>query len=562
MALGKTVRNINRLGEVINILVKYSFEDIVANTPLRKFVSAKKQVSLGYGEKPFIQHTRFERIRMVIEEIGPTAIKLAQFLSNRPDILPEKLINEFTKLQSSVTPFSTQIFKEIIEKETNKKIDVLFQYLDNQPIGSASIGQVHRARLTTGEDVVVKVQRPDAEKKVITDLNLLREFVRLTENYFKNVGITNPKEIVDTFEQSMLKELDYTTEARSIQQFINLYSKISFLRIPKPFPALSTSKVLITEFTSGCKINETNLMAEWGLDPKLIAEKTLKIYLSQIFRFGLFHADPHPGNILVNPAGKISLIDFGMVGKLTKNQRINFAKMLYSLVRQDAKSMASSLRRLTIKSEIADLQNFENDLQELIDDIILLDVGQIGMKEIVIKLQNVLYKYKLHIPGSVFLILRALAILEGVIRTISPNIKIIDFIKPYSKRILKEQYNPKNIKADIFSSYDQLLSLMYNSPLELKYILQKVRSGDLKTNIEIIEYERFLRKSDTFVNKLVFSILISALIIGASLSLLIDTYDVVLTIFGLPIYSVIGYSLALLLAIWLLLYTVRQKFKN
>jgi len=408
---------------------------------------------------------------------------------------------------------------------------------------------------------VVKIQRPEAPKRVKTDLILLHEFARLTENYFKSIGILNPKEIVDTFEYSMLKELDYTTEANNIQQFINLYSSKYSLKIPKPYKELSTSKVLILEFTSGCKINEINILNDWGLDKNLIAEKTLKIYLTQIFKYGLFHADPHPGNILVTPAGQISMIDFGMVGKLTKLQRFNFSKMLLALVNQDAKSMVTAIRKLTIKSEIDDLQVFENDLQELIDDLILMDSGELGFKNIVIRLQSILFKYKLQIPGSVFLILRALAILEGVVRNLNPQIKTIKYIKPFSRKILKEQFSPKNVKSDLNFSIEQILSLLYNSPLELKYIMQKIRAGELKTKIEIKGYELFLQKFDSVVNRLVFALLISSLIIGSSLGLLIKSTENVLTILELPIYSAVGYLIALFLAIWLLLYTLRNKNK-
>lgn len=561
MFFNKTVRNINRISEVINILVKYSFEDIVANTALRNFVSAKKQVTGMAGEKRFFEYTRWERIKMVIEELGTTAIKLAQFLSNRPDILPEELITEFKKLQSNVSPYSSKKAIEIIEREINRPIDSIFSYFDHYTIGSASIGQVHRAKLRTGEDVVVKVQRPGAEKRVKTDLILLREFVKLTENYFKDYGILNPLEIVDTFEESMLKELDYHTETRNTLQFKSLYHNVKFLKVPKPYREYSSSKVLVLEFISGCTITDLKQLSDWGLDRKTIARRGLHIYLTQIFKFGLFHADPHPGNIMVFPNGIISLIDYGMIGKLTKKQRYYFTGILFSLVQMDSKRMAEYFRKLSNNREILNMSDFENDLQELIDDFVVFDVEHLGMRMMVIRLQRIIYKHKLQVSGSIFLLLRALAILEGVGRVLDPDIEVLDLIKPYVKKIIKEQYSATKIKSDIRFAGSQLATLLYEAPLELSYILKKIRTGEIHANFTIQGYEFLLRRIDTSVNKIVFSIIIAALLLASSV-IFIAQPDEMLTILGFPVASIIGFGIAFIIAIWLLLYTIRNRFKK
>ena len=555
----KTVKNINRLGEVINILIKYSFEDVVANSALKKIISAQKQVSLQYaGGKPYYDYSRWERIRMVIEELGATAIKLAQFLSNRPDILPEPLIKEFQKLQAKVPPFSTKTAKAIIEKETGKKIEDLFSYFDNQTIGSASIGQVHRVRLISGEDVVIKVQRPQAKRQVTTDLRLMREFVKLTESYFKNFGILNPVEIIETFEESMLKELDYTTEIKNTQRFLKIFSEFKHLRVPEPYLDYSTSKILTLQFISGCKITDTKQIEKWGLSPKIIAERTLKIYLAQIFKYGLFHADPHPGNILIYPNGNIAFIDFGMIGRLSKRQKFQLADLFIALSSEDAKAMATSIRRLSVKSEIDDFATFENDLQELIDDFIVLEIGLIDIKELVVRLQRIFYKFKLQMPGSIFLVFRALSILDGVGKQIHPNFNPLKFIKSSTFRVLKDKYSPKNLKSELQFSVAQMLSLFYSSPIDLKYIIQKVRSGNISANIKITGFDLFLKKIDTFVNKIVYTLIIVALILGSAIIMLAKTEEI-FTLFGIPIYSLIGFAFAIILVLWLLIYTIRNR---
>jgi len=561
MIFGKTVRNINRIGNIINILIKYSFEDIVSNTSLRKFVSAKKQFTGISGEKHFIEYTRWERIRMVIEELGPTTIKLAQFLSNRPDILPDSLIVEFTKLQNNVPPFSSITAKQIIEAETGKKIEELFSYFDNYTIGSGSIGQVHRAKLITGEDVVVKVQRPEAVKTVKTDLSLLREFVKLTESYFINAGILNPMDIVDNFEDSILQELDYSNEARSVLQFRALHKFTKWLVIPKPFRNISSTKVLILEFTSGCKITDYVQYESWGINRHEIAKKLIQIYLIQIFRSGIFHADPHPGNIFVTPAGKISLLDYGMVGKLTNLQKKHFSSLLAAIATRDSKKLLNSLQNLIIKSEINDIQIFENDLQQIIDEIIVYNVDNQGIKELVISLQRIIYKYKLQIPGSVFLLLRALAILEGVVKQLYPELDLLNYIKPYAHKVAMEQFSPQKIKSELKYSAAQLYHLLHYSPIEISYILRKIRTGDIHVKLEHQGYKVGLKKVDTTVNRLIAAILIASLIMGSSILTVFSPAHMP-TILSFPVAGLLGFAMAIILGIWMVIYAMRHRVKK
>ncbi len=561
MIFDRTVSNITRVSEVINILLKYSFEDIVSSTALKKFIPTKQQLSWTRADKSVFDYNRWERIRMVIEELGPTYIKLAQMLSNRPDIIPTKLIEEFAKLQNEVQPFSFKLAKQIIERHLAKNIESTFMFFDSMPIGSASIGQVYRARLLDGKDVVVKIRRPGVVRKVKTDLSLLRELISLTENYFIQNGILNPLNIVDSFEEVMLQELDYSSEAKHITNFQRLYKNNRNLKIPEVLPNYSGERVLIMEFISGCKIDDIKTITSWGLKPKEIAKKNINIYLSQIFEKGYFHGDPHPGNVLVQPNGKIALIDFGMVGKLTKKQRYAFAGLMLGLAQEDYRTLASSIRKLAVNSEISNMSEFENELEKLIEDYGYLNSEEMDMSELTVRLQKIIYQFKLQIPGFLFLILRVFAILEGINHKLDPEFKMIDSLRSFGVKIVAEQYSVKNIGAELRYNLTHLSSLFYSSPIDLKYILKKLRTGELETNIRLQGYEPFLRKIESITNRLIITTLIFGIMVSSSIIYASDTTQKMSDILGIPLIPFIGYSFAAILSFILLFSMIRNRKK-
>ncbi|UOQ52433.1 ABC1 kinase family protein [Hymenobacter cellulosivorans] len=515
-----TISNLSRIRQVVEVLVRYGFEDVVTSTALRRLITQKRRLSWQHAERAVFETSRWERVRMVIEDLGPTFIKLAQAMSNRPDLLPEALIDEFQKLQSDVPPFDVRVAREIIERELGRPITEVFSEFDEKPLGSASIGQVHKARLLTGEDVVVKVQRPDVQEKVRTDLSLLHELVRLTAGFLRNHGLSNPQDIVDAFERSMMKELDYTSEARSMEQFRKLYESYETFYIPKPYRELSTAKVLVIEFVSGCKITDKAQLLEWKLSPEKVAETGMDIYLTQIFEFGIFHADPHPGNVLVRPDGTIVLIDFGMVGKLSKQQKYAFAGVFIGMARQDARSMALNFRRLALTADIPDMRTFEADLNDLIEDFTMLDVKEMSMSDLADRLQVIIYDYKLQVPGAVFLILRALVILEGIGKVLHPRFNTFEFVRPYGARIIAEQYSTENILSEAQYTGTQLLALIQTLPADVRQIMRKISRGDLRLKVELSGYQALMRTADQLVSRTIIALITVAFLLFSGLSLL------------------------------------------
>ena len=559
MLFNNTFKNLGRTREIIAVLVKYGFEDVVTNSTLRNFVSESKRLTWIRQEKPVFEYTRWERIRMAAEELGPTFIKLAQVLSNRPDMLPEPLIKEFEKLQDNVPPFEFEKVRIIIKRETGQEIEDIFDDFGEKPLASASIGQVHRARLKSGEEVVVKIQRPDIRETIERDLSILHEAVNRADRYLKKQGVLNAKDVVRAFERSMLKELDYRNEARNIEKFRAFYRSYKNFYIPKAYREYSTENILIIEFAAGCKISNAAQLRKWGLSPEKVAENGMGIYLTQIFEYGYFHADPHPGNVLVRRDGVICLIDFGMVGQLMPKDKANFAGIFISIAQRDARQMANYMKRLSISDGIEDMRAFQYDLQELIEDYADLDVSESSIAEMVTRLQKIMYDYQIVVTGSVFLIFRAFAILEGIGKQIHPHFNTYDFIKPYGQKLLGSRLDPKNILNEVTYRIDQLSEFITGLPRDAKEITSKLKKGKIHFEIEHQGYGYLLKKLDSLTNRISLTVLIAALLIGSAISMTAEWGPEIQRYYGIPSVSYWGLVIAGVLFLALLYSIVRRR---
>lgn len=548
--------------EIIAVLVKYGFEDIIANSTLRNFVPERMRLTWLRQERPALEYTRYERIRMVAEELGPTFIKLAQVLSNRPDMLPEGLIKELEKLQDNVPPFRYDIVREIIKKELGGEVEQFFDEFEEKPLASASIGQVHAARLKNGQKVVVKVQRPEVREIVDRDIAIIKEAVNRTERYLRRQRIINAMDVVVAFERSMHKEMDYRNEARNIERFRATYKDYKNFYIPKAFRDYTTDKVLAIEFTEGCKISDITQLRAWGLDPAKVAENGMSIYLTMIFEYGFFHADPHPGNVFVRQDGVIALIDFGMAGQLMSKDKFNFAGIFISFSRQDAREMALYMRRLSLEDQITDERQFEYDLNDLIDDYSMLDVSESNIADMISSLQKIMYDYNMRMPPSIFLIFRAFAILEGLGKQLHPRFNTYDFIRPYGAKLVREQLKPKNLINELSHRASTITSFINTFPGEVKEIITKTSRGKLHFEVEHQGYGYLLKKLDSVTNRIAITLIIMALVIGSSIIMLADLPPETKSPLGYPYFSLIGFSTATgLFAI--LVYSIlrRRKYK-
>ncbi len=552
MIIDQTFRNIGRVREIASILTKYGFEEFVNATPLSSLIPDKRRLSWK-KERESKKYNRWELVRMAAEDLGPTFIKLAQALGNRPDILPEGLIEELQKLQSDVAPISYQEVEQIIEEELGGGIKDYFNEFYKKPLGSASIGQVHRARLNDGTNVVVKIQRPGVRKKVTTDLDILKILVKWGKQQLENQGIYGAKDVIETFEKSLMKELDYNTEARYMEQFRSYYKKNKKFYVPKVYQEYTSRKILVQEFIRGVKITDLDTLKKWGIDTAKLAERGIDVYLSQIFEHGYFHADPHPGNIIIKEDGTLCLIDFGMVGRLTKHDRFAFAGILIGMAKQDPKMMSRNFKKLAIEYHIEDDRAFEAELGELIDDYASLDINEVDITELTLRIQNIIRNFRMRMPGGVFIIMRALSILDGIGRTIHPNFNTYEFFKPYGFKLLKQMYSPQNLVEDGFGTLNEFSEFLSSFPVEVKEILEKTRKGNLKFDVTNYTDEIVVDKMTRAANRLVLGIVTLGIYLASAIVLLSYSFYEGPYASLILLLSLVGFGFAIFFTVTLML---------
>jgi ubiquinone biosynthesis protein len=438
------------------------------------------------------------------------------------------------------------------------KLEELFEWFDEKPLASASIGQVHKAKLKTGEIVVVKIQRPEVAEIIDRDMQIIKDVVARADRYLKKQGVLQADEAVRAFERGMQKELDYRNEARNIERFRSTYKFRTDFYIPKVYREYSTDKILIMEFVEGCKITDMDQLVKWGIDPKVIVERGMDIYLTMIFEFGYFHGDPHPGNILVREDGTIIILDFGMIGQLMKKDKYAFAGIFISMARNDAREMANSMIKLAVEHNITDMRQFVYDLNDLIEDYAYLDVSESSIQDVIQRLQKIMYEYKITVPSGIFIIFRAFAILEGIGKKMHPNFRTYDFIRPYGQRLVTEQLKPENLAEEANSRFSTFASMLNTFPAELKSIMQKTTRGKLHFEIELQGYGYALKKWDSITNRLSVTYIICALMISSSIALLPNYPEEMKFYYGINRWSFCGYSIAGGLFV-ILMYTIVRR---
>ena len=553
--IGRTYRNLNRYRQILGVLIKYGFGDLVETLNIEQYIEIGLQMISKKRRGPVEKLSRAERVRMAFEELGPTYIKLGQILSTRPDLVQIDFIHELAKLQDEVPSFPFKDARQIVETELREPLENIFATFEETPLASASIGQVHRARYLDGEDVAVKIQRPGIRRLIDIDLEIMLHLATLAENHIEELSFHQPIKIVEEFAKTLERELDYTIEATNMERVSREFLHDAAVYIPKVYRETTTTRVLTTELVQGIKVSKLDRLDREGYDRKKITERGARICLSQIFDHGFFHADPHPGNIFVLPGNVVCLLDFGMVGNIDRNTREDFVELVDSIVRSDESRAAQCLLKITSWDEEPDMRDFEKDVSEFIGQHLYKPLKEIELAKLLQHLLELSARHRLRIYPDIFLMMKALSTVEGVALMLDPDFDMLQHAEPFIKKIKLQRFSPKRLESDLLALTSQMFTFLKAFPKDLLEITRLIRQRKLSFSHELQGLDHMLSTHDQISNRISFSIIIAALIIGSALIVISKTPPL---FYGISLIGIIGFLAAAIMGIWLLVAILKK----
>lgn len=537
------------------MLAAYGFGSILASLNIEKYIILTRKLLRSRGVPSARRMTQWERLRHALEELGPTFIKLGQFMSNRPDILPGALIAELEKLQDSVAPFPAKEAVAILERELGRPVSEVFARFEEQPCASASIAQVHKAVLRSGDEVAVKIQRPRIVDRIAEDIGILGHLASLAERSYRPLQRLRPTQLVEEFRRMLDKELDFAVESSHIARFRKDFEHDHKIMAPAVYGALSTRRVLVTEFVHGVGVLDLERLRAMGLDTREIARRGAEAMLKQIFDFGFFHADPHPGNILVQEDGTICFLDFGAVGILPPSLRHHLGLILYGVVTKDSQRIIKTLALLT-HEPLHDMPALEYDLTEFIEEYSLAQLREVNVGDILRRFTRIIVDHELTIIPGFYVLLRAIVTTEGVGYRLDPEFNMVSYLEPYVKRLIRHAPRAPYFAYDTYFLALDIAGLIKDLPFETRELLRQARTGQLKVQFEHRGLESMVTAHTQLVNRLVFSIVLAALIIGSSV---VVHSGLPPHFYGVPAFGIIGFALAALIGFGLLFAMLRKR---
>jgi len=547
-------QDFRRFSHIASVLARHGFHE---------FLDRLKARYHGLPRRTFIRESPArgaisapERLRLAFEELGPTFIKFGQVLSSRPDIIPAEYIQELSKLQDDVPEFPFEDARKLIESQLKRPVTDIFLHLDEKPRAAASLAQVHRAKLLSGDDVAVKVQRIGVDKVIENDIRILREFAGLVERRIPESRRYEPSGLVDEFARSIRHELDFVREGRNMDRFRKYFSGTPIIYIPKVYWELTTPKVLTIEYIDGIKITDIASLDAAGLDRKAIAINGANITLKEVFEFRFFHADPHPGNLFVCENNIIAPVDFGMTGTIEEDVADQMSGVFLAVLEKDVDGLVKNLRALGVAEDVEDIRSFKIDVRDLVDRYYGLPLSKIEIGGVFRELMGIVQRYRLRLPHNFAMIGKALMITEGVGRALYPDFNILEIAKPYARRLLWKRYDPRRQLNEMRKTGAEALDFLKALPTDLKEIFAIIRKGKFTMLFEHRGLELLVDELDRSSNRISFAVVIAALIVGSSL---IFQTRVGPTFFDYPIIGLAGFLLASILGIWLLIGIMRSK---
>lgn len=553
--VGRTYRHLSRYRQILAILFRYGFGDLIELLKIEQYIEIGLQlISKNRGER-LERLSRPQRVRMAFEELGPTYIKFGQILSTRPDLIPARYTKELSKLQDKVPPFDFREVLRTIEADFGSPPEKLFEFIEEKPFASASIGQVHRAGLPDGETVAVKVQRPGIKKIIEVDLEIMLHLATLMERHIEEMSLYRPVKIVEEFARTLEKEIDYTIEATNMERFSRSFLDDSTVYIPKVFRDTTSAKVLTMELVEGIKVSEIEALEDAGYDRDVITVRGTDFILKQVFDHGFFHADPHPGNIFLLPDNVICLLDFGMTGSVDRQTREEFVNLIDSVVHQNESRATQVMLRLTNWDVEPDIRLLEKDVADFMGRHLYKPLKDIEVGKLLNQLLELISRHRLMLPPDIFLMMKTLTTIEGVARRLNPDFDMISQTSPFIERVKLARFYPRRIAGDIIELGTDMLHFAQQFPKDMLEFMRLVRQQKLAIQMQHKGLEEMLATHDQISNRISFSIIIAALIIGSALIVISAIPPL---FYGISLIGIIGFLAAAVMGIWLLVAILRK----
>lgn len=517
MAENVTLSYRARLRQIARIMVKHGFGFLLSQWGLSRWLPLREELMERWEEQRGV--SRAAHLRLALEELGTTFIKLGQVLSTRADLLPPEYLQELSRLQTEVAAVPVAAIKEMMEQELGQETSQLFAEFEDKPLASASIGQVHRARLRDGQRVVVKVQRPGVEELVRLDLEIIQFLARQLQKRTDIGTLLDLEGLVDEFAATLRAELDYIQEGRNAERFRRIFAGEKNVYIPQVFWDFTTRRVLVMEEIQGIKVDDMEALERAGMDKKELARTSSRLFMHLVFNEGFFHADLHPGNLLILPGGVIGLLDFGMVGHLDEETRDLLLQLLLSFLRRETEEAVEILLQLGVTPGSLNRRRLKEDMTRLINCYYGLPLGEIKIGHVLSEILHIAYRHRLRMPTSLTLLAKTVLMSEGIGRRLDPEFNLVEVVRPMAEALLREQYGWRRSWQRLQDALFGYGRLWYVLPRHLRGILRKVEDGNLSFGLEVRELDRVLAELNAMVNRLSISVLTASFIVGLSVIL-------------------------------------------
>lgn len=518
----KKIKHTQRYQEIINAFIRNGLSHFLFRMDLTK--RATREMEKGTEIDMNLQDIG-QKLRHTLQELGPTFIKLGQIVSSRRDSVPEEITTELEKLQDDVTSFPFEKVREIVEEELGDTLENLFHDFNEKPLATASIGQVHVARLFTGEQVAIKIRRPDIQPTIETDLEILHNLARLMEEKFDWAKKYRLQDMIDEFSSSLRDELDYQVEGRNAERIAKQFTAQPTIHIPNIHWDFSTKIVLTMDMIKGIKVNHINELKKQGYDLKLIAKRLVDSMFHQVLLHGFFHGDPHPGNIYILPGNEIAYLDFGMVGRLSEDLKYHFVSLIMSLQQGNSAGMIKTFDDMGLLEDETDMDRLLSDLNDLQSRYYDTSLTEISLGRVITEIFAVAYNHHIQVPSSITILGKAILTLEGIVETLDPDFSIMKAVEPFGEKLIRQRFHPKNILQSSWKQLVEDIEILTSLPKNINDMTSTIKKGKLRLNINLPDLQVFLQRLDKISNRisfsiilLSFSILMVGLIIGASIA--------------------------------------------